>query len=849
MVITKERTRLIFTEFNHSEQKYLEDLVASMDNVFMYIDPDGLKLGLPTGMENTVKKVFPKAKFIDKSNEYWPYANISPVTHSAKPRNQLQIDFIEFIMAHAQKREKLAGILSPGTGKGVPITTKLPAPVPSGFIRMGDLKVGDKIFGANGQPTTVIDIFDQGVEDVYKITFNDGRSALCDENHLWYVMKQWTTNGNIMRTKDIIHTYKQHDNYKEKTGRDPWRYIYKIPLLGMAVDYPHQDVPIHPYIIGALIGNGCCTSSALTISSGDDYVPNKIAHLLGVTTKKAKGNYDYHFYTDNRIKTKEFLKDVPELLNYSHDKYIPEIYMYNDLETRLELFRGLMDTDGCISYCDGRYNVTYSSTSRKLLEQIRELILGLGFICNISSPDKRVEKYSKGYYATANIRVPNAFKQELFTHPKKHKIAWEASLRGDCQQPFTHLYIKDVKKVTRAHCKCIKVDAPDSLFLTEDFIVTHNTFMACYSAIEVGIRTLIIVPTSSIKKQWADTLINMFKVPEEKVKMVMKPIDFINVKADFVIVSQASLAVLNKKYDLEKIMKDNKFGIKTIDEVQMWFKNIINVDANCNIANNWYLTGTFGRSSDTENRIYQEMFGDLAIFREKDKKPTIFNRKPGNIYGMKPYINITMVWTHSGLTKEQIKECTSSMRYSEREGKWMRFGISVPIYMEMVIPKDGTMTKYLSMVLKVIKKADREVPDGKMLILSSTIASCDVIASYVAEMFPNKSVATYNSSIPTAERDKVKNNNDILISTISSAGTGFDLKGLRKLVTVSPFSSWILSDQISGRLRRNKDKNGNDIECYMYDLADSDLRQLRAWANNRADVYKRKAKVFKVIDM
>ena len=75
------------------------------------------------------------------------------------------------------------------------------------------------------------------------------------------------------------------------------------------------------------------------------------------------------------------------------------------------------------------------------------------------------------------------------------------------------------------------------------------------------------------------------------------------------------------------------------------------------------------------------------------------------------------------------------------------------------------------------------------------------------------------------------------------------MKKLTKLVVLSPFRSWILADQVSGRLRRNKDAHGNDIECYMWDVVDADLRQLRVWANTRADVLKRKCKTFKVVDM
>ena len=853
MVIRKERTRLLITEFTEEEYKKIENLVAAMDNVFMYYDKYKKLIGMETGMENSLKKIFKNARFIDNSTEYWPYARIEPVEHSAKPRNQLQIDFINFVLENAKKKQKLAGILSPGTGKLHPNFTKLPAPNKQGYILMGDLKVGDKIFGSDGSPVTVTNIYEHPNADIYKVSFNDGRYSLCGKDHLWAVSKAWTSKIYVMTTEEIMNgNYKYYDSYKSKLlGEDRWKYNYRIPLLSSPVEYEHQDVPIHPYIVGAMIGNGCCTLGKLSLSSGDDFVPRKVACILGVKTVKRTDCYTYNFFNivdgvKHYLHTKDFFKELPEMIStYSRDKIIPDIYMYNDVEIRMELLRGLMDTDGSIRYADGRFNVSYSSCSRRLLEQIQELIRGLGFIANIKTPDKREEKYVGGYHAEISIRVPNGFKQYLFSKPSKHKVALEASYRGDYQQPFTHLVIHNIEKVGRADSRCITVDADDHLYLTQDFIVTHNTFMACYSAIALGIRTLFIAPTSGIKDQWADTLTGMFKVPKERVLNIKSPKQFVKVNADFVVISQASLASLNKNYDLEAILRDNKFGIKVIDEVQMWFKNIVQVDANCNIANNWYLTGTFGRSGATENKIYQEMFGDLAIFREKDKKPTLFNPKPGNVYGMKPHMHVKMMWTNAELTKAQLKKVTASMRYSEREGKWMRFGISVPAYSECVFPSDGRMTKYLKTCLKVIRMAEREVTYGRTLVLTSTISATFTFQKYLQEIFPDKKIGTYHSKNTKDKNVKNKAECDILVSTISSAGTGFDMKDLSKLITCTMWSSWILSDQISGRLRRRPD--GKDT--YMWDITDAQLPQARAWARNRADVYRRKAKTFKVIDM
>ncbi len=315
MKILKERTRLIFTEFTEPEKKYLEDLVASMDNVFMYIDPDGEKLGLPTGMEATVKRVFPKAEFIDHSNEYWPYATIAPVEHNAKPRNQLQVDFIKFVLEQASKKQKLAGILSPGTGKQQPNST--PMPTPDGIKLMGDIKPDDYVFGSDGKPTKVLQIFPQGVKPVYEIVLADGRSVRSGPEHLWKIYSSDIDHeGSVLMTEDLIKIYK-----------------YK---------------PV----------------------------------------------------------------------------YIP-------------------------------------------------------------------------------------------------------AFRSDQMQFLERLRVIDIAYVGEEESTCIMVENEDHLYVTENYIITHNTFMACYSAIETGMRTLIIVPTSSIKKQWADTLTGMFKVDPSRVLMVNRPKDFI----------------------------------------------------------------------------------------------------------------------------------------------------------------------------------------------------------------------------------------------------------------------------------------------------------------------------------
>lgn len=817
MIITKERTRLIFTEFTAAEKKYLEEIVSSMDNVFIYIDPDGDMLGLPTGMEKSVKKLFPNAKFIDNSNEYWPYATTQKVEHSAKPRNQLQKDFINFVIENAKKKQKVVGILSTGVGK--PIVNSARIPTPNGYQLMGMLKQGDEVFGSNGEKCTVTAVYPQGNIDIYDMKFSDGRVVKCGLDHLWLVYS-----GNevaTMTTREIMDSDKD----------------WEVPVISGPIMYDKHEVEIDPYVVGAYIGSGIKWGVKFSLIPYSDYVPAKVAKIIGATFKK-----DGHKYTfvKNKadIKTAGFFRNLPVV---QHGGSIPSSYICNDVETRMNILRGILDSSAVFKFTRGGIEIRLEDIDRTLSSQIRYILHSLG--CSTTSLFNK-----NGVEHAMILQIPNRVKHAFFTDPKKVFLL-KLFARFKDKHKYDTLTIDSIEYAGKDYATCITVDTDDHLFVANDFVLTHNTFMACYSAIDVGLRTLIITPTSSIKQQWADTLIGMFNVPKERVSVINKPSDFVNVKADFVVVSHASLASLNKNYNLEKIMHDNKFGIKVIDEVQMFFKSIINIDSNSNIANNWYLTGTFGRSGDLENKIYQEMFGDIAVFREKEKSPTLFDRKPGNVYGMKPYTYANMIWTHSGISREEINSVMTSIRYSEREGKWMRFGISVPAYMNIIVPPDKKMTKFLKKILQVVKEADKKCPDGKMLVLGPTVVSTETVAYYIKQMMPDKVVNIYNASVPVNEREKMKVDSDILVATVASAGTGFDMKKLRKCVLFMPIRSWILTTQIFGRLRRNKDANGNDIECYFYDIVDSDIGQLRAWANARADVYRRISKKFTVIDM
>ena len=367
-----------------------------------------------------------------------------------------------------------------GVGKAQPISTKIPVPTKERFKKLGDLQVGDEVFGSDGKPTKVLSIQDHGPQKIYQIIFADGRSAYCCKDHLWkvYYGSHGCVRSKIIPLKEMLLDYRRYCPEKEGTNHDKYSYKYRVDNLHGLIEFQHTDVPIHPYVLGAFIGNGCCREEALSISSGNDFVPNKIAMLCGFHVRRnSMKTYTYQFYdkdTGRRIYTKDFFKDVPEMIGtYSYDKIIPENYLYNDPTVRMELLRGLMDTDGSISDNDNRFSTSYSTTSVGLSIQIIELLKMMGYNGRVTF-DARL-KYTKGILYDVFCSIPNEIKHELFTLPEKLRIAEKCMCRKNSSKNYEY---NGIRAITFSHiesARCIHVDSDDELYVTEDYVVTHNS--------------------------------------------------------------------------------------------------------------------------------------------------------------------------------------------------------------------------------------------------------------------------------------------------------------------------------------------------------------------------------------
>ena len=735
-----------------------------------------------------------------------------------EPRNHLQEESIKFLTDSGNHQLSLN--LRTGFGKGLPLMTKLPAPNAKGYILMGDIKVGDTIFDDSGKCTTVLGVYPQGEKDIYEITFSDERTVLCDESHLWYVKSYIQGRWKTKSTTELMKDYKVYSQHKKDRGKDPYYYKYRIPLLSSPIEYPHRDVPIHPYVLGAFIGNGCCREVQLTISSGDDFVPNKIAELCGFTVRRnSQYNYSYQYYDKNTgrvIYTKDFFKDIPEMIGcYSRDKKIPMEYMVNDYQTRIELMRGLMDTDGCIANKDNnRFNVSYSSCSKKLLEQIQELIWGFGFISKIHT-DKRTWKYVGGFCGSLSIRVPQAFKQNIFTHPRKYKIALDAANMPETKQLFEDLRIKNIKFVKKGHTQCIRVDSPNHLFLTEKFIVTHNTFCVAAAITRLNKKAIIILPNNGLKYQWMkDTLIGMFTYQKSQLMDIAGSqviCDFMedNIEPrDIYFVTHATLRnYLNDHggYALGQFFKKLKVEIKVYDESHMEFANIINIDHYTNTNRTWYLTATFDRSDKSESACFKRAFANVEDF--------------GGIE------------SHRMTTKHVLYHVVNiNTRPTRKEmGKLLGFGgFGAAKYGKYAFFSDPKQTCYR--VIELLYDKIKNI-EGKTLIFTPLIESCNMVAEKLKKKFPDKRIAIYHSK-SDADDKKHAFEKDVIVTTLKSCGVGKDIKDLRAVICTEPYASKNIAAQAIGRLRNRPDKK----DTLYFDIVDIGIPAENWWLRARMKV-------------
>ena len=382
------------------------------------------------------------------------------------------------------------GIL--GSGKAGSLDSHVVTPF--GLRKVRDLKVGDIISNPDtGGQEFIIQLHPIEIHPYYRVSFDDGTYMDCSEGHLWVVR--------VSGKKDKrIKEGDKFDCYRLWTTKMMFDFLSKDRAWGLSIPVtkpvqftrpitPTTPRPVPPYVLGAIIGDGCVSSSMVNsrscvgFSSADDFIVEKIASYgYDMSHSAKKGNSickDYFIY--QRLPSELESLGLYEIK--SKDKFIPERYKFSTIEERCELLQGLIDTDGSV---DDEGHITYYTISKRLAEDVAFLVRSIGGIAHISSKQGKYKDKEGNLHICSkvyNVYISVLDGKKIVSLPRKVERIKDYGYKNG-KKLYFEKPIKKIEYIGRKKGRCITVDNPSGLYLTDDFIVTHNSFAAVLSVAE-----------------------------------------------------------------------------------------------------------------------------------------------------------------------------------------------------------------------------------------------------------------------------------------------------------------------------------------------------------------------------
>lgn len=374
---------------------------------------------------------------------------------------------------NAQRGQWVLQYDTPNTAMAQPLDARVLTP--SGWRQMGDLTVGDSVITPNGDVAKIFGVFPQGEKQIYRVTFSDGSSTRCCMDHLWA-----TKNRNDAR-KDLgwkIRTLEQiNRSLNCGDGSHNCRPNYFIPLIGH-IDFPQADTPIPHYLMGALLGDGEFGLKHVSLAAVDEEIINRVTACVqqmgGRVTKT--GDIQYRLVGDGTMTGFPAKRHSPVLHaareigiigGAGKEKFIPDAYLFGSFNDRLALLQGLMDTDGTVDKRNG--HTSFCNTSLALINGVIHLVQSLGGVATVGAA--KTSSY-KGKPGKQHWKVSVSLPVEINPFSLSRKAAYVEArpLRYRMRRAILSIEMCAVEPA-----QCILIDHPDHLYVTDNFIVTHNT--------------------------------------------------------------------------------------------------------------------------------------------------------------------------------------------------------------------------------------------------------------------------------------------------------------------------------------------------------------------------------------
>ncbi len=362
-------------------------------------------------------------------------------------------------------------------GRAQPLSS--PVLTPSGFRPLGSLEVGDLVVGSDGLPTSVLGVYPQGRKQVFRLRAQDGATTLCCSEHLWRVRtpddRRRGRPGRVVETGEMIGRLRTAHQHR-----------FELPLLSAPAEFVPREVRIDPYALGLLVGDGCLTTKTTpSFTTADPELAVALEDALDGIELRPKGRIEYVLrHADGHRggvivsnPATVALRELGLAGTTSGTKFVPEAYLYNQSAVRLAVLQGLLDTDGGPVAQRGRScRVQYSTCSERLRDDVTFLVRSLGGVVHAR---RRVAAGRRPGLAggrpvhhrtdafVLDIRLPSGI-EPFRLQRKRARYA-----RDGAGRPMR--FVHDIEPVGEQETACIQVAAADSLYVTDDFLVTHNT--------------------------------------------------------------------------------------------------------------------------------------------------------------------------------------------------------------------------------------------------------------------------------------------------------------------------------------------------------------------------------------
>jgi superfamily II DNA or RNA helicase len=487
-------------------------------------------------------------------------------------------DFQYKTFNEAMNFDKYLLLLDQGLGKAQPLYSKILTP--NGYITMGEVKVGTEVMGEDGKSHKVLGVFPQGKKPVYEVTFSDGSRCRCSDEHLWTVKRK---DGKLQEKtlKELMEIGLNNVYFSTKHQREFNDWKFYIPIT-KPIEFEHKDVQIDPWLLGVILGDGGISTGGLNITNSEQDIIERIESIVeadGLQFNKLVSKYGYSI-TDKKQKEnsyKRYLKSVGLMGHKSEEKFVPDIYKYNDIATRLSVLQGLFATDGYVS----NVYLTYATSSRQLAKDIIFLVQSLGGTCSCKEHEtfytyKGERKQGLNNYEMV-IKMPD---NSDLIKTEKQKKQYKGKRHTN---PYRNM--RKIEYIGEEECQCILVDNPSHLYITDDMIVTHNTIVSISCALkrkELGQvkHCLVICGVNGLKYSWEQeclTHANMSSTilgNRQNKKGIWqtgstkdKLDDLEELNEFFIITNVESLRSKEIKEKLKRLMDKGEIGMVIFDEI------------------------------------------------------------------------------------------------------------------------------------------------------------------------------------------------------------------------------------------------------------------------------------------